>query len=426
MNLDIFYNTINSQTNYKTIFNLCQSNKDFRNICKKYHNSIIKELHKNSKNIKYINDKLSQSRSEEEINFFTYWGADWKLNNHKIIKKAIEYNNLFFLKYLYDKYNFDFNKKILHKNKEKKYPISFAIEYKQLNIIKYFFSLKIKLHISAFNIAFSTTDKYFKMIEILMEYWFNHDDNFLIPINSIFLSAINFSFDPKVLDLLIYQYNVDINMHQELFLKRAIYLMNINLVKYILKFNPDINHNSDFNPPCLIFALDSPEIFSLLIKEGADIYINNNEVIRSIIKRDNSNLLEILIENGLNILSTKINEQDSITFAIFNESTNIIEYLCYNEYIDKQEINKRLIDTIISNDSIYVVEIFLRYFTITNLRKEIENESYNIFKDSSIEMIELLINNGFEINEKDLELVKELGYPKNVYELLLDFQKVNK
>jgi hypothetical protein len=249
----------------KNILVIRRVNKKFYNICKYYHNGIIKQLNQNPNYKDYINEKINQLKYFNQMDNIIYWIGD------------INYENNLLLRYFYERNNFSFILQLLKKKADinilnikylfqtacwNKYTelIQFLIKTKKINLetinngylvavfnndlelVKYFFSLNLNIDVNKFNILKITFMlKYYDIILCILQNTkepIHIDGEYLYYIKEIL-------YDKKAKKLIKYLIQHS-SRKLKIFIKRKI-ISNQSSLKYarIDKNNLIIDYDSD-------------------------------------------------------------------------------------------------------------------------------------------------------------------------------------
>jgi hypothetical protein len=428
MNPDIFFKSI-KHLDYHNVFKLCSTNKQYKELCKKYNQSLIKKLHKNLNNIKYINTKLALSKSEDEINRCIYWGAKIDNDKYNPLIIAIQYNNLFFIDYIKFEFNIDLKKEIIWNNNEY-FLLDIAIYYSQLDVTEYLLVFEEKLRpITFINVFRSDNIQIFK---ILMEHLIENEignredednEEGLLNLEDIFHIAIRETNNLKIFDILIGDYQVSVFSNDHYALRYIIDNENIKLFDNIIPNyeNGDGNINFD-NGYCLEKSreLNNLQMFKKIIKiPEINIHIGNNYIIKNIIENDQILFFkEVINAHNYNI---KINDESLFKIATENNSLNIVEYTCNMGYEDSTELESILKQSIV-NENYELTKLLLIYSNLVNqyYYDELVEIGFE-FKNMSVKMMKLLLEYRYKF-DLDEDILKSEN--KKLYELLKN-HKIN-
>lgn len=88
------------------------------------------------------------------------------------------------------------------------------------------------------------------------------------------------------------------------FLGLASYFQKLDMIDFLLKKGFNIHANTE---SALQAGLYNPKILKFLLLKGADISFNNSELLINAIYQNDSEMLKILVNNGIKINSSSIN-----------------------------------------------------------------------------------------------------------------------
>jgi ankyrin repeat protein len=158
-------------------------------------------------------------------------------------------------------------------------------------------------------------------------------------------------------------------------IEEIIYDGKLDILKFLMAHNIKIELKGQGSISQLIYSIDRNEkIENCLIECGANTYISNNkiEVLDLIINKNSFNLVKILFPNYLDINITDHNGNTPLIHAIKNGNEQITKYLIDNGANTK------------------------------NIKINIDIEMFkNILKLNNTELLNVLYNNKFDMNQKD-------------------------
>ena len=166
----------------------------------------------------------------------------------------------------------------------------------------------------------------------------------------------------------------------------AIMLNDIELIKIILKYHPDINKLDAKNRNAIVYSVlydnnDNPDIISLLIEEKANIDsfieepINNLYEIHSIFTfacfKGLVNIVKVLLDNKVNVnYQTKLKGETGLHLAVQYQHIEIIKLLLNNNvvFVDQVDYNgKKPFDIAKEKGNKDIINLFNNYYNIRNI-----------------------------------------------------------
>ncbi|KAL6631669.1 ankyrin repeat-containing domain protein [Neocallimastix sp. 'constans'] len=333
----------------------------------------------------------------EIIKYLMENGADINIVNKKIkiIYPLINDNNYHLLKYLIEN-NLDINKK----DQYGRTLLNYAISSKNYSMMYYLIQCQadfccvdnkveildlilydnkidlLNIIISNFNIDEmlkdvidkNRTDLLKLIIETTSYNYINNKNSHRILIYAIKKRNIN------IIKYLI-NYWVDTKGVYYKLIEEIIYDGKLDILKFLMAHNIKIELKGQGSISQLIYSIDRNEkIENCLIECGANTYISNNkiEVLDLIINKNSFNLVKILFPNYLDINITDHNGNTPLIHAIKNGNEQITKYLIDNGANTK------------------------------NIKINIDIEMFkNILKLNNTELLNVLYNNKFDMNQKD-------------------------
>ena len=162
----------------------------------------------------------------------------------------------------------------------------------------------------------------------------------------------------------------------------AIIVNDIELIKIILKYHPDINKLDAKNRNAIVYSVlydnnDNPDIISLLIEEKANInsLIEESYEIHSIFTfacfKGLVNIVKVLLDNKVNVnYQTKLKRETGLHLAVLYQHIEIIKLLLNNNLVIVDQVDKNGIkpfDIAKEKGNIEIIALFNNYYKLRNI-----------------------------------------------------------
>ena len=217
----------------------------------------------------------------------------------------------------------------------------------------------------------------------------------------------------------------------------AIIINDIELVKLILKYHPDINKIDSKKRNAIIYSVlynhnDNPEIINLLIKEKGninsdiEIELNNIHEIHSIFTlscyKGLTNVVKVLLSNNVNVnYQTKPKGETGLHLAVQNNHFEIVKLLLSHNLVVVEQIDnngKKPFDIAQEKGYNDIIELFNHYYNI----KHIIGNNNTIPVNMSAAPL-MIINNNNIIRDENFE--EEKGKENQMNNILSQSQNLN-
>ena len=217
----------------------------------------------------------------------------------------------------------------------------------------------------------------------------------------------------------------------------AIIINDIELVKIILKYHPDINKIDSKKRNAIIYSVlynhnDNPEIINLLIKEKGninsdiEIELNNIHEIHSIFTlscyKGLTNVVKVLLLNNVNVnYQTKPKGETGLHLAVQNNHFEIVKLLLSHNLVVVEQIDnngKKPFDIAQEKGYNDIIELFNHYYNI----KHIIGNNNTIPVNMSAAPL-MMINNNNIVRDENFE--EEKGKENQMNNILSQSQNLN-
>lgn len=205
----------------------------------------------------------------------------------------------------------------------------------------------------------------------------------------------------EIVKLLINK-GADVTFIENLAIKKAAYYGHEECVKLLILAGTDLNE-------ALIKAVkkDRVSIIKLLIENGADISIDDYKVLKEAIYRKKTEIVKILLEAEGNDLSSVIkNPEDFYTLAISRNYHEIVKLLIDARFPISDKFKKVYLNNAVLQNQKEIVKHLL----------DVGVEPYidvfmNAISISTTEIVELFLNTGVDVKERNDEILAILIIP---------------
>ena len=212
----------------------------------------------------------------------------------------------------------------------------------------------------------------------------------------------------KILKLLGIDFNKRDYVLGDTLLMRACNLdKNFEIIEFLLDMGININSKDSNGDTALTYAAsdsNNPELVKFLIKQGA--LTNDSQVESVCMFTKNPAIIQVLLDNGA--------KKCSLPWAAWNKNIDVVKFIL-NKGVKIDELNDALIQASAHNDNLDVVRLLIKRGADVNSKNKNGDTALIVASEKgNKELIKILLDAGADINEKD----------KNGYSII--FNIVNK